>query len=139
MPDRDPQQLKQFLFDYVEGHEDLQILIWLHRHAGTAATAPQIAQITGIFPALVSEALGRLAALGLLSTESANPVAFRYNPGDPALDDALQSVIALYEEEPLRIIEFMTANAIERVRASAARRFADAFRFRKPPEDDSDG
>ena len=139
MLDRDPQQLKQFLFDYVESHEALQILMWLQRHGGTAATGAQIAQITGISPTLVAEALGRLAALGLLSTESAHPVAFRYNPSDPALDDALQGVVALYEEQPLRVIEFMTANSIERVKASALRRFADAFQFKKPPQGGSDG
>jgi hypothetical protein len=134
--DLDPQKLRQFLFDHVETHEELQILMWFQQHSGSSATEGQIAADTGISTALVTEALERLTAAGMLASHLSTPGAFHYDPKEPAVHEMLQRVVAIYREDPRSVIELMTANALQRLRASASRAFADAFRLRKRKDDD---
>lgn len=126
----DSQKLKQFLLDHVETLEELQILVWFHRHSGASATDTQIAEETAISLTLVSEALERMANSRILSSTDSQPVAFRYDPADAVVHETLQEVLARYLEDPRAVMQVMTANAIERLRASAMRAFAEAFRIR---------
>ena len=130
MLDPDSQALKQFLFDHVETLEELQILVWFHRHAGASATDSQISEDTGISLVLVSEALERMASSRMLSSDDSRPPAFRYEPAEAVVHETLQQIFALYQDDPRTVIAVMTANAIERLRASAMRAFAEAFRIR---------
>jgi hypothetical protein len=127
----DSPELKQFLFDNVQSLEELQILAWFNRKAGASTTQEEIARDTTISSILASEALVRLRSVGVLVTESSRPGEFRYNLENP-IHEMLLELMSLYQAEPLGVIRLMTANAIERMRASALRAFADAFRLGKP-------
>jgi len=126
-------ELKQFLFDAVEGVEDLQVLVWfLEQPAGCEASATRIAEQTGVLRSAALEALTRLVAKGLVSTVGAQGVAFRYDPKDPSVHALLEAVLEQYRTSAVQILKVLTANAIERVRTAALRTFAESFRIRGP-------
>ena len=64
-----------------------------------------------------------------LSAASGAPDAARYayRPVSPDLDAAMARLEREHAGRPARIIQLMSANAIERVRTAALRTFADAF------------
>ncbi len=78
-------------------------------------------------------ALERLAQVGLLARrgEISNPE-FRLHDDFRARGELFERLAAEYRDNTLRLVEIMTKNSIERVRASALRTFADCFRIRGP-------
>ena len=56
---------------------------------------------------------------------------YTYADEDSARDAIIGSLERLYRDEPIQIMQLMSANAIERLRTSTIRAFADAFVVRK--------
>jgi DNA-binding MarR family transcriptional regulator len=129
---RDHQDLKAFLFEYVESYEELGVFVWFHRRSGASAPAARIAEESGLPEASVVDALDRLLARGLLSRSSEDVTAFRYTPAEDTVRDAVNRVMDLYQNNAVEVVGFMTANAIERVRTAGMRLFADCFRVGGP-------
>jgi hypothetical protein len=69
-----------------------------------------------------------------LDAEGANDLC-RYSPGTQELALQVQSLAAAYEDNQVRLVELMTANAIMRMRTSVSRAFADGFLWRGPKKD----
>lgn len=126
------QDLKQFLFDYVESYEELGVLVWFHRRPSAHGVADRIAEEAGLHEASVEEALEKLAARGLLSPSPDQRAAFCYTPSDEAMRTALNRLMHLYETNAIEVVGFMTTNAIERVRTAGTRMFAECFRIGGP-------
>lgn len=128
----EPKSLKEMLFETVDGFEELEILIWFHRHGeGTAADAMQLSRETTVSADVAETALAGLAARGILSNPEGQRGQFTYTP-DAERRRAIDHVLSEYRENPLPVMKLMTANAIERVRTGAARVFADSFRLKGP-------
>ena len=72
----------------------------------------------------------------MAATRAAPAPRFAYRPTSSGLDAAAGRLDREYAERPIRIIQLMSANAIERVRTAALHTFADAFVLKKK---DSDG
>jgi DNA-binding IclR family transcriptional regulator len=126
-------ELRQFLFDTVEGVEDLQVLVWFHEQPrGCEASPKRIAEQTGMLSSAALEALTRLVEKGLVSCVDSQGVAFRYDPKDPSVHALLAAVLEQYRTSAVQILKILTANAIERVKTAALRRFAESFRIRGP-------
>jgi hypothetical protein len=128
----EPTTLKELLFETVEGFEELAILVWFHDHGeGSDGDADGMARATGLSVDAAEAALRSLAARGLLSFSSSHPKRFLYAPSS-ALHDALGRIVLEYRSNPVQVMSFMTANAIDRVRTAAVRTFAECFRIRGP-------
>ena len=124
-------ELRQFLFDTVEGVEDLQVLVWFHEQPlGCEASPTRIAEQTGMLSSAALEALTRLVEKGLVSSADPQGMAFRYDPKDPSAHTLLAAVLEQYRTSAVQILKILTANAIERVRTAALRTFAESFRIR---------
>jgi len=132
LEDSELEALKKFLFEHVVDLEELQILARFRQDAGTGAfTEEEVASATGLPVGTTRDTLLRLSARGLLAPSAAEPAVYRYvldGAGRELLDRALSE----YQNNPLQMMGLMTSNAIERVRTSAMRAFADSFRIRGP-------
>ncbi|MFZ5897042.1 MAG: hypothetical protein ACOY0T_38645 [Myxococcota bacterium] len=127
------EELRRFLMVYVHSFEDLEVLLLAHRSGGKALVAEQVAEAVRLDPELASEALGKLAELGLLSVASNAPLAYEYSP-QPALAERVEELAKAYVEQRFSVIAAVGSNAIVRLRTSAIKTFAESFLLRKGPK-----
>jgi len=123
-------EVRQLLSEHVTGYELLEALLLLHRDSRQLSTVEQLGAELRIDTGSMATALAELAEHGLLERRSGPPVSYRYAPAQTALAAAVDRLAQLYTEQRLEIIRQMSANAIERLRSSAARSFSDAFLLR---------
>jgi hypothetical protein len=127
-----PEDVRQLLHEHIESYEQLELLLLLRRERREEWTAGALAQRLHVSAGLIGPALERLQVSGLVAaTGSPGAARYAYRPGRPELDAATGRLQREYAERPVRIIQLMSANAIERVRTAALRTFADAFVLRK--------
>lgn len=123
--------VRAFLRDYVDSFESLEVLLLLHRER-TARTADELGRHFKIRAPVIDDALASLVRAGLVNTpERSVLTAYRYADEDLVRDALIALLERTYRDEPIKIMQLMSANAIERLRNGAIRAFADAFVFRK--------
>jgi hypothetical protein len=128
--------LESFLRDYVESYEELKVLICLGTARESWRTIESIASDCRVDEEAILAALERLARGGVLARRDApSALEFRLHDDFQSRGDLLDRLAVEYRQNSLRLIEIMTKSAIDRVRASALRTFADSFRIRGPRDD----
>lgn len=132
-----PEDVRALLNEHIESYEQLEVLLLLRRERYEEWTVAGLAARLHVREELIGSALERLEAGGLvLATRAAPAPRFTYRPASSGLDAAAGRLDREYAQRPIRIIQLMSANAIERVRTAALHTFADAFVLKKK---DSDG
>ena len=132
-----PEDVRALLNEHIETYEQLEVLLLLRRERYEEWTLEALATRLHLREELIGSALEGLKAGGLVVTTRATPApCFAYRPASSGLDAAAGRLEREYAERPIRIIQLMSANAIERVRTAALHTFADAFVLKKK---DSDG
>lgn len=126
--------VRAFLRDYIDSFESLEVLLLLRRER-TACTADELCGRLTTRAPLIEDALASLARARLVSTDQNALRSYKYVDEDSARDSIVGSLESLYRDEPIRIMQLMSANAIERLRTSTIRAFADAFVVRKEKGD----
>jgi len=133
-----PQDVRALLHEHIESYEQLEVLLLLRRERYEEWTVAGLAARLHVDAELVASALARLESAGLAATTPASPAPrFAYRPKSSGLDAAAGRLDREYAERPIRIIQLMSANAIERLRTAALHTFADAFVLKK--KDDHNG
>lgn len=131
-----PADVRALLHEHIETYEQLEILLLLRRERYEEWTIAALATRLHVRAELIGSALERLRSGGLVAVLSAaGAVRFAYRPGSSGLDAAAGRLDREYSERPIRIIQLMSANAIERVRTAALQTFADAFVLKKKDDD----
>ncbi len=128
-----PESVRTFLRENIESYEHLEILVQLLRSRERTWTLEQVAQELRLAPGPTLAALQYLTARGLL-VESARGT-YSYAPRVEALDRAAVALVQAYDRDRLEIMKLMNAHAVERLRSSILRTFAEAFRMRGPRSD----
>jgi predicted ArsR family transcriptional regulator len=132
-----PEDVRALLNEHIESYEQLELLLLLRRERYEEWTVEGLAARLHVREELAEAALEGLEASGLVvATSATSPPRFAYRPTSSGLDAAAGRLDREYAERPIRIIQLMSANAIERVRTAALHTFADAFVLKKK---DSDG
>jgi len=127
-----PEDVRALLHEHIESYEQLEVLLLLRRERYEEWTVAGLATRLHIREELVGSALDGLKASGLVSTTAAAPaLRVAYRPASSGLDAAADRLDREYAEHPIRIIQLMSANAIDRVRTAALHTFADAFVLKK--------
>jgi hypothetical protein len=129
-----PAGLSLFLRDHVTSYEELETLLLLARMPEAAWTSSQIAEKLNVASVeTVEAALDALRAGGQLvrGEPEARPKLFRFAPANDNLRGLVADLQRAYQDSRFEIVQTMTANAMQRVRSSAARRLADAFLFER--------
>jgi len=122
--------VRAFLRDYIDSFESLEILLLLRRER-TVCTAEELCRRLKTRAPLIDDALASLARARLVNTDQNALALYVYADEDPARDGIVGSLERVYRDEPIKIMQLMTTNAIERLRTSTIRAFADAFVVRK--------
>lgn len=123
-----PPAVAALLRTHVETYEQLEVLLVLHAAPDRAWRADALATELGARPELVATALAGLAASGLVAAAGTGlRTEYRYAPAAAADAAAVEALVQVHAAQRLELVKTMSANAIERVRAAAARTFADAF------------
>jgi len=127
-----PEDVRALLREHIETYEQLEVLLLLRRERYEEWTMAALAARLQVRVELIASALEGLETAGLaVVTGEASAPQFTYRPATSGLDAATGRLDREYAERPIRIIQLMSANAIERVRTSALQTFADAFVLKK--------
>jgi hypothetical protein len=118
---------KALLRDHIESFEQLEILLLLHRKRSDILDPDAVAMELKLDSDTVTEALVHLCRARLAVRVEDAGRRFRYGPDRPGMDDAVGNIAGSYDENRLEVINLMNTNAIDRVRTSAMRAFANSF------------
>ncbi len=135
LADAELEALRGFLYDHVENLEELAVLAAVQaRRQSDPLEVAAIVRATDLPRASVEEAVQRLERAGMLTRAPAAEAAFACAERDQAFTLLLERAIAEYRQNPLTMMGLMTANAIDRVRGAARRRFGESLRGKEPKE-----
>lgn len=123
------QQLRQFLFEKVATYDELETLLLLQRQPQLEWSPNAAMQALGLPLEQCEAALENLAAHGLLVL-CGDPVTFRYAPASRELAEASAQLQRAYSKDRFAIVQLMTTNAMDRVRAAALERLGGALQVR---------
>jgi len=122
MPDEPiPEDIRQFILDYIDSIAQLEALQLLRREPGTGWTISALAQRLYIEEAQAEDALEGLRDARLVAS---NDDTFRLAPQSSGQGSLLDRLLDLYTRHLIPVTNLVHAKP--RVRA-----FADAFKFRK--------
>lgn len=125
-------ELRSFLRENVHSYEELEILLLLTQRREGRWSVDSVAAELRLPEAMVSAALTTLHARGLVQCTNEPPRKFWYDSAAVTCDPVLTSLAAAYTTRRFAVVEVMSANALSRLRSSALRTFAEAFRIRGP-------
>jgi hypothetical protein len=128
--------IRRLLFEQITSYEQLETLLLLHGRPAQGWSVAAVAAAVGIDAANAVSALNELLAQRLAASSiDGHEPEYHYAAAQSGMGDAVDRLARAYAEQRLEIVEQMSANAIERVRSSAARAFSDAFIFRRKRDD----
>jgi len=116
----------------VHSYEELEILLLLHERREGRWSIDSVAAELRLPETLATTALAGLHARGLLERAPGEPGKFWYDPASSRCDAQIASLGRTYREDRFAVVEVMSASALGRIRSSALRTFAEAFRLRGP-------
>lgn len=129
-PDELPAAVRRFIERRIEGIEQLEILLLLHREAARYWDAASVAQSLQLTERNVADHLEALGRQALLDVRIAAAVVYRFNPATPTLALEVKKVADAYRERRGELLALLTP-----YRHRSLKDFSDAFRFTKDPED----
>jgi DNA-binding FadR family transcriptional regulator len=123
-----PPELRAFLHSCIESIEQIELLMML-RGSDRLRTAREVAAEFGISPALARRDLETLSARGLLEVRVGEETAYRYRPKTEELGRYSDLLAQHYVTSRPAVLGFVATES-----RLSAKRFADAFKLRKPEE-----
>jgi DNA-binding IclR family transcriptional regulator len=130
-PEELSERLRSLLLGPVDSFEKLEIVIALRASGSSGCTLAELETRTGAPVTVLARALDELTAAGL--TERRGDT-WSLAPGADA--EAIDELVAAWSSRRVSVLAFLTQRSLERIRASAASTFADAFRFRDRKDPD---
>ena len=126
--------LKQFIFEFVDSVELIEVLLLIRNHSEKWFSAIQISAELRSNPKSITNRLGKLANIGLLEQDSDKDL-FRFKPETTQLSALVAELSNEYLLRRHAIFELIFSSS------KTARQFADAFIVNKPnkPNGDSNG
>jgi len=123
-------ELRAFLRSNISSFEELEALMLLMGTPQQPWSVREVAAALNFPEESVEAALDALSSNDLLQRASGRDQSAVYRFQSPERSGTvLAKLQQAYGEQRLTIFQIMNANALERVRSSAARRLADAFRL----------
>ncbi len=116
--------LKQFIFEYVDSVELIEVLLFIRSNSDKWFSASQISAELRSNPTSISNRLSRLANIGLIEQDNDR---IRFCPETSELTDTVTELSNEYLLRRHRIFELIFSSS------KTARQFADAFIVNKKP------
>lgn len=132
MPPLDiPENVRQFIFSYIDSVEQLEVLLLLHSRPTETFTAPKIADEMRSTEASVSMRLSSLVHAGLIEGDS--QAGYQYRPKSEEFTQLLSELSESNRVFRHKVLELIFSPM------KKARNFADAFVMSKPKSEDENG
>jgi hypothetical protein len=120
--------LVALLSERVTSLEQIEVLLRLRAQPTVASALDEIVAQLPLPPDAVDDALAALVEQRLLvRDEAAGWPRWRYRSETPELERVIASLAEVYRERTLEVMRILSAQALDRIRNSAARAFADSF------------
>ena len=128
-----PEGVRRLLLGPVDSFEKLEVILALREATGSAMALDALAARAGVRVEHVEDAVAELVTAGLVERLPDGGCRVARAADAAALDE----LATAWATRRPAVLKAMTGRAVGRIRASAARAFADAFRLR-PPKDDGE-
>ncbi len=128
--------VQQFLRERIDALEQLEVLILLRAEPAEAWDARAVAVALGISDEQAHAALAHLHAQELLLAGGPEGRSFRYAPKTAGLAADARVAVDAYREARIDVLMFVSRCAMDRIRVSQVRTFAQAFLLRDPSKKD---
>jgi hypothetical protein len=127
------QNLREFLRDFVPSYEELEVLLLLAREARQWSAAELSEALSARDDVIAAAAASLVQTGGLVDIVTVGGQRrFVFAPKSAELAARVVELERAYVERRLAVVQMMSANAVERMRGAAIRRFADSFRLERP-------
>lgn len=123
-----PDDVSRFLHQYIDSVEELEVLLLARMSPGRSWSSPEMARELYSHPSSISQRFRRLGNHGLLRETSPGVVQYALRA---ELDAVVARLADMYRERRVAVISLIATKPLENVKA-----FSDAFRIRKPREDE---
>ena len=117
-------EIRDLLRQCIHTYERLDTLLLLWR-TPIGLELADVATRLELTPRTAREVLSQLVAAELVVEEQ--PGHYRYRPGRPELRAAVEGLARLFEDDPIRVVQWMSRNAFDRLYHSAATAIAEAL------------
>lgn len=129
MSDELPEDVRVLLRQHIESFDELESLLLLRQEAGADFSPDAVAARLGVSPDAAAEALRSLVKAGVVVAGAGG--VYRFGAVDAGASATVAKLAEAYRERRVEVMRLLSANAIERLRTAAMRRFADAFLLRR--------
>ncbi len=127
-----PEAVRELLRDHVETYEQLGTLLYARAQGDRAFSADEAAAAVGLASAEAEAALLHLVGHSLVGVDKGPaPPRYRYGARSSPQAPVIDQLATVHDRQHLGLVRQMSANAIERMRTSAARAFSEAFVLRR--------
>jgi len=123
-----PPEVRRLLASAVDSFEKVEVLVLAWRQPDMVWTVPLAAERVRLPADVVRVAVEELVAGRLLVADATG---YRFAPVTEDDRAAAVRLCELYETDRILVLNVMTTLAMDRIRSSVARTFADAFRLRR--------
>jgi hypothetical protein len=121
-----PNDLKRFILTSVPSVPHLEAALMMHAQPGVGRTAAEVAARLYVPEQVAIDLLQSLFAAGILKRDAEPSPRYRFEPGNPALDETLAALAQAYADDLVGVTKL-----IHDATQKNAQRFADAFKLRK--------
>jgi hypothetical protein len=131
-----PDGVKDLLATRIDSFEKLELIVRLHTSPTGRISVAELAKVLGMPTDAIQEAARELTAVGLVESTGDHIQLLPLSGADSVV---LAELVQLYREDWIVLVKALSEIATDRIRNMAARRFSEAFVFRKKPERSDDG
>lgn len=126
-----PEAVRAFVREYINSVEQLEVLLLLHRTSPREWTAVAVARELRIDPISAARRLAEFQERGLVRARASHDaLEFWYEGTSPDKDRAISQLALAYKERRNSVLNLIFSTPTDAVRI-----FADAFRLRRPSDD----
>ena len=123
-----PDDVQALLRERIRSFEELETLLLVRSQRGETWEVDAVEEKLHISSSIAEEALEQLCARGLVTRRTVGlRKLYQYGGSDPTLEAVVERFARAYQENRIEVMRLMTSNAVERLRGSAIKTFADAF------------
>jgi hypothetical protein len=124
-------ELRDFIVNEIGSIAQLELLLLLQTQPEKQWTAAEAARALYTAEDATTALLEGFRARGLASASDASPLTYQYAPRSPDLAQLVAELAQLYQARRVTVINLIYAGPVHKLQS-----FADAFRLRKPKQED---
>lgn len=125
-----PIEVEEFVFNYIDSVEQLEILLLLSSSPEKVWSSEEVNQRIKSSESSVVQRLEKLASQGLVAVAQPNPARYQYRAATSELSAAVEALAVAYKERRLKVLQCIFSKPL-----SSLRIFADSFKIRKDSKD----